>query len=810
MSNINKGRPLPPVPPRPMSTILPSGVPPPIPPRRRDYENSEFVRRQTPTSGNQARANSVHNLTQQFQGLSCRRDGDTRKSYPNYLNSAGEALQHIYEEIPARSSTSGSYSAGTEEYWSDTTFETEGDGLVVRNESNEFLSDKSLSTERYSSPPENAADELLQNEQKYIDNLMNGILNFIPLIYHMNLPEGLRGQRNNLFGNVEEIHELHQDDFLPALRRCYQNVEKIAQCFIHYVETDKFYCYVKYALNRRKSDTIFERHRDYFSSNQHELNSFLLQPIQRLPRYLLFMDKFTKETLKFGDDHYTASHISTIKKAQEKLSDLVDLMNAAVSISDIPQCAIEFAVTSSFSQAISGFGHDNDLPSTLILKPKGNKLQSRNNPIDLFAQGKLIRVLDTEIYDEARYRAYKSKFFIFEKLLIYTEITKAGLPYRGHYFGSEINYWEDSRKLHLFCLHRGTQEIQMRCNKTLADTVKTIRQRAISQFFSEPQLIDFEAPLDSQTTRAFAKTDLDLANSIMALINSQIQYVQVFQANFEYYLECQTHLQETQLHKFKEICLKMNRLHYDQIISDLSANVGNIAGICTMFSQYVQYDFPPLYGEYLKVGYSAVKFIRHRPTSNTSCTFLVPTIDDFVYLCIGRLEEFTQFFSTLTEKLSEQIIQNTSSDRSTYHQLAVVQVELDKFTRSVGDNYRLLSLNDEMLGCGLAVSSERAKIRTEQLEAIHCRIFICERAVVCVACSVEQQFTKRRERFDKVIFIDRFSSRAHPMRLRKSRKDDDVGCFTFGSTKYKIKFQTSQARDRFCANYVQQFVSFDK
>lgn len=102
MSNINKGRPLPPVPPRPVSTIFPSGVPPPIPPRRRDYENSEFVRRQTPTSGNQARANSVHNLTQQFQGLSFRHDGDTRKSYPNYLNSACEALQHIYEEIPAR------------------------------------------------------------------------------------------------------------------------------------------------------------------------------------------------------------------------------------------------------------------------------------------------------------------------------------------------------------------------------------------------------------------------------------------------------------------------------------------------------------------------------------------------------------------------------------------------------------------------------------------------------------------------------------------------------------------------------------
>lgn len=129
-------------------------------------------------------------------------------------------------------------------------------------------STKRSSSKRSSTAPENAVDELIQNEQKYIDSLMNGILNFIPLIYHMNLPGGLRGQRNNLFGNVEEIHELHQDDFLPALRRCYQNVEKIAQCFIHYVETEKFYCYVKYALNRRKSDTIFERHRDYFSVTQ--------------------------------------------------------------------------------------------------------------------------------------------------------------------------------------------------------------------------------------------------------------------------------------------------------------------------------------------------------------------------------------------------------------------------------------------------------------------------------------------------------------------------------------------------------------
>ncbi|XP_021707050.1 uncharacterized protein LOC5571112 isoform X2 [Aedes aegypti] len=795
MSNINNGHPLPTSPSRPVSTTFPSGVPPPIPPRKIDYENIDFIGRTKIAYNNQTRANSVQNLMQNFQALSCDEKG-TEQNYPNYLYSTQYtgSLQHIYEEVPARSSTSGSNSVEVEEYWNDSMFDTEWTDSGSRNVPFPFPCDGSQSTKRSSSKrsstaPENAVDELIQNEQKYIDSLMNGILNFIPLIYHMNLPGGLRGQRNNLFGNVEEIHELHQDDFLPALRRCYQNVEKIAQCFIHYVETEKFYCYVKYALNRRKSDTIFERHRDYFSSNQHELNSFLLQPIQRLPRYKLFLDKFLKETLKFGDDQQTTSHVSSIQKAQEMLSDVIDLMNAAVSISDIRQCANEFAAISQFA---SGFSRDNDLASTLILKPKGNKLPSRNNPIDLFAQGKFIQAVETDIYDEARYRRYKAKLFIFEKLVIYTEVVKATLSYRGHYFDSEINFWDDSKKLHLFCLHRGTQEIEMRFNKSLANTVKAIRHRAISQFFNEPQLIDFEAAIEPQTAEASVTSDLDLDNNIMALINSQIQFVQILHANIEYYLECNTSYHETKIHTFREMCIRMTHLHYDRVLSDLSINVGNISAISTVFLQYVTTDFPHIYEEYLKISYKASKYIRIKSNTNTTSSFIVPTIDEFLFLPI------------------ESIIQNASTDKSLYHRLAVVQVELEKFSQSVADNFRLLCLDDRIFEYGLAVISERAKIKSERMQISNCKIFLCERAAVCVAYSDEKLLAKRNERLGNVIFCDRFAGRAHPMRLRKSRKNDDMVCFTFRNEKYKVKFQNAQIKDRFYANYIQKYVSVAK
>ncbi|XP_065074380.1 uncharacterized protein LOC135698374 [Ochlerotatus camptorhynchus] len=804
MAGINRSVSLPPLPPRPVSTRIYSSTPPPIPPRRIDYANSDIVRQKS-SPGSIVRPNSVRDLVKQFQVFTHSAEEPT-SSYSNCTRKAPstEGFEHIYEEIPIRSSTSGSYSEEADGYWSDSTFDTDSEEETVPSIPH-IVQEIKPYVDRNNKPPENASDELRQNEQKYIDNLLHGILNYIPLLYQLNLPEGLSGQRNNLFGNIEEIHELHQDDFLPALQRCHRNVDQIAECIIHFIDTKKFYCYMKYAMNRRKANMIFELHRDFFSSIQHDLNSFLLQPIQRLPRYKLFLDKFLKETMDFGESHYTASRISSIHKAQERLSDLVDLLNAAVSISDIPQCANEFFVSSS-SRSISGFNLQNDLPSTLILKPKGNKILSRNNPIDLFSQGEFQRILETEIHDESRYRRYKARFFVFEKLIIYTEIVKDSLQYRGHYFDSEINYWEDSKKLHLFCIHRGTQEIQMRFNKTLADTVKTIRQKAISQFFNEPQLIDFNGSDLMPIHETALHYDLDFNKNIRALISSQIRFVQILRANSVFYLFNHVDDQATQLETFRQVFLKMLHLHNDRIIMDLSLNGLNIEAICTMFLQYVKTDFPPIYCEYLTNSNSAAKNILNRPTSANSSSFLVPTVDDFILLCIERLEEFAHFFGTLTADLSDKSTRNLPIDKSLFHQLAIVQVEVEKFSQSVSDNHKLFCLDDGVIGCGLVVDSERAKVKSDVLEASNCKIFICERAAICVSYSVEKRCSKHIEHLDCIVFFDRFSGRGQPMRLRKSKKSDGKVCFTIGGTKYKVRFQSSLVKDRFYAKYVQQYV----
>nr|XP_029713467.1 uncharacterized protein LOC109431537 isoform X2 [Aedes albopictus] len=788
---------------RPVRTLrhglhkLKSKLTPVSPPLDNEMATTSNQQKVTSTNENPTAKSNVQKLVQKFHGLETK---NTNTDCPsNVFNPpCTNELEHIYDEVTIRSGTSSSCSAETEEQWSD--FSSDSDEYYD-TVSSDVVNRTGIRVkyERNESQLPNAVAELLEKEQNYVDGLTNGISNYIPLLERAILPEGLRGQRNNLFANIEEMHKFHQDELLPALQSCNENVEQIAECFIRFIDSDKFYCYVKYAMNRRKADTIFERHREYFKQNQWEMNSFLLLPIQQLPRYKLFMEKFIRETLKLKYDFNTASNTSSIHKAHEMISQVNELINAAASISHIPECESEFTATSSFSQSYSGFKRENDHACVLILKPECNKQSSRNNPIDLFAQGKFTQVLETDIFDATRHRSYKARFFFFEKLFIYTEIVKDSCSYRGHYYDSEIKLWENHKKLHLFCLQQGTQEIQMRYNKSIEDAVTAIRQRVTPHFSTESEIVKLSKPVE-----AMIHPELDMESSITKMITSQIKFVKTFRENFEFYSEIEANLQGSQHRKFGEICLNMQQQH-ERILADLTSNVNNISEICTMFLQYV--DFPSVYGEYLKIVGYAGKLIKTRIVPNI---VNILTINDFLYLCIERLEDFTFFFTTMTENLSDMSIRNVPFEKAVYQQLAVVLVQLEKFSQRVGDNFRLQCLDDGVANCGLALATEQVKIKSDQLQIINCRIFICERAVVCVACSFESRLTKRIERFDKVVFIDRFFGRAQPMSLRKSKKDRDMVYFSIESTMYKVIFKNNQTRDKFHANYVEQYVSVEK
>lgn len=189
--------------------------------------------------------------------------------------------------------------------------------------------------------------ELLENEENYVQTLAKGIEDYVGVMSQKDLPLGLRGQRYHIFGNIESIYRFHSEKFLPKLRENRSSVQGIAETFIQFIEHDRFYCYILFALNRPKSEKICNKNLEFFQERQNEvgdklgLNSFLLQPIQRLPRYKLLLAEINKEVLKLIADCMLTSvkdEIGVLCKAEKRLERFIDVVNEAMSINDIKEC----------------------------------------------------------------------------------------------------------------------------------------------------------------------------------------------------------------------------------------------------------------------------------------------------------------------------------------------------------------------------------------------------------------------------------------------------------------------------------------
>lgn len=114
------------------------------------------------------------------------------------------------------------------------------------------------------------------------------------------LPHSLHGKKYHVFGNIERLHGFHRDSLLPSLVNCDENVLEIANVFYDHISQDRFYGYVLYGLNKPKAERICLEHKAFFDSITNKsvdklgINSFLLEPIQRLPRYNLLLTEIIK------------------------------------------------------------------------------------------------------------------------------------------------------------------------------------------------------------------------------------------------------------------------------------------------------------------------------------------------------------------------------------------------------------------------------------------------------------------------------------------------------------------------------------
>lgn len=82
----------------------------------------------------------------------------------------------------------------------------------------------------------NIVQELVENEKTYIDKLTTGIKNYVEPLSSRNVPRTLRGQMYNIFANIVQIRDFHEQKFYPSLLSCNGDVVALSDTFSLYIQ----------------------------------------------------------------------------------------------------------------------------------------------------------------------------------------------------------------------------------------------------------------------------------------------------------------------------------------------------------------------------------------------------------------------------------------------------------------------------------------------------------------------------------------------------------------------------------------------
>lgn len=293
-------------------------------------------------------------------------------------------------------------------------------------------------------------DELIKTEESYVENLFMGIANYGNIFSRKDLPLGLRGKKYVLIANIEQIAEFHRDEFLPMLLRNKDDLTRLFDEFSTFIDENCFYGYVLFTMNKKRSLKLCEIHKEYFKQLQSELNdklgvnSFLVQPIQRMARYPLLLQQFITTLFKHRD-FYFKSIIEACCRLEKKMRTLLTMTNESEVINDIVE----------------------------------------SNDFNVSYQGKFRKVSEFYVFDHSLKRGYRSKVFIFEKCLIYTEIKDKRLIFRGCYPCERIGIITNKKSFTLFYQKRKTQECDFTADPALCEQWLELITEMISSFAKE-------------------------------------------------------------------------------------------------------------------------------------------------------------------------------------------------------------------------------------------------------------------------------------------------------------------------------------
>lgn len=188
-------------------------------------------------------------------------------------------------------------------------------------------------------------NELLTSEISYINALEHGINNYMAIMEDKLLSPVLMEQKLKIFSVIQPIYEFHKYQLYPALESCNSDIKKIADTFSYYINNNSFYNYILYTANKPHSDYFYDKQRAFFNLNEKKIGdrlgvaTFLIHPIQRLPKYVLIFSAMHDEITKrcsFGEQDREI--IRSCAMAEKDIQSIMDTANDALILS---QCDSE-------------------------------------------------------------------------------------------------------------------------------------------------------------------------------------------------------------------------------------------------------------------------------------------------------------------------------------------------------------------------------------------------------------------------------------------------------------------------------------
>uniref|UniRef100_A0A671Z3C5 non-specific serine/threonine protein kinase n=1 Tax=Sparus aurata TaxID=8175 RepID=A0A671Z3C5_SPAAU len=241
-------------------------------------------------------------------------------------------------------------------------------------------------------------NELIQTEKDYVKDLGIVVEGFMKKIEEKGVPDDMKGKDKIVFGNIHQIYDWHREFFVGELEKCLEDNEHLPELFIKHER--RLHMYVVYCQNKPKSEFIVAEYDTYFDVSDQDIQSrlsisdFLIKPIQRITKYQLLLKDFLKFSSKAGMDC-------------EQIEKAVDLM------SQVPKLC-------------------NDMMNLGRLQGYEGKLT---------CQGKLLQqetFFVTEQDAGVLSRSKERRVFLFEQIVIFSELLRKGSSTPGYQFKKSI------------------------------------------------------------------------------------------------------------------------------------------------------------------------------------------------------------------------------------------------------------------------------------------------------------------------------------------------------------------------------------